>query len=225
VFEALLVDFYGTIVHEDDDVVALICEAISGSMVAPADPRVVGRHWWRVFSESFMGSCGSSFRCQRELEHASLVQTIRHFSATCDAALLSEMMFEHWSSAAAFDDASAFLDQVTLPVVVLSNIDRHDVDAAIAHHGMSFAAVVTSEDAGAYKPHPAMFEAGLRAAGVTDPTKVLHVGDSLVSDVQGANRYGIPVAWLNRTGKPMRGPVRPDHVVADLTELLPLLST
>jgi len=44
-FTALLVDFYGTIVHEDDDVVATICKAISDSTSEPADPRAIGRHW------------------------------------------------------------------------------------------------------------------------------------------------------------------------------------
>jgi len=164
-----------------------------------------------VFFNSFMASHGSSFRCQRELEHASPVRTIRHFSATSDADRLSEMMFEHWLSAATFDDAVTFLGQVTVPVVVPSNIDRLDISAAIDHHGMRFTDVITSEDVRAYKPHPAMFEAGLHALGISEPSRVLHIGDSLVSDVQGANRCGIPVAWVNRTGKPTNGSAQPSR--------------
>ena len=177
-----------------------------------------------MFFDSFMASHGSSFRCQRELEHASLVRTIRHFSATSDADRLSEMMFEHWSSAATFDDAVTFLDQVTVPVVVLSTIDRLDISAAIDHL-IRFTDVITSEDVRAYKPHPAMFEAGLHALGISEPSRVLHIGDSLVSDVQGANRCGIPVAWVNRTGKPTNGSAQADHIASDLMELPPLISS
>lgn len=224
-FEALLIDFYGTVVHEDDDVVAEICQIISMSMPVPTDPRTIGRYWWNSFVGMFMDSQGPSFRRQRELEHESLVRTIEYFSATSDPDLLSEMMFEHWSTAALFDDALPFLDEIKVPIVVLSNIDRVDIESVIDHHGMRFTGVVTSEDVRAYKPHPSMFHAGLRAAGVADPSRVLHVGDSIVSDVQGANRCGLAVAWINRTGKVLEGSAEPDHVVTDLRELLPLVST
>lgn len=221
-FEAVLVDFYGTIVHEDDLIVRDICTSISATMTAPTDPQSIGRYWWEAFSASVAGSVGDAFRCQRDLEFAALLQTIEYFSSSSDAGVLSQQLFDHWTAPPVFADARTFLDRVSVPVVVLSNIDRRDIDAAIACHGMTFERVVASDEVRAYKPHPAMFAAGLRASGVSDARKVLHVGDSLVSDVEGANRFGIPVAWLNRAGRAPRGSARPDHVAATMTDLLDL---
>jgi FMN phosphatase YigB (HAD superfamily) len=58
---------------------------------------------------------------------------------------------------------------------------------------------------------------------------VLHVGDSLTADVAGASARGMKTAWLTRRVpdreaalKDYDGP-KPDHVIADLAELEPLL--
>ena len=40
------------------------------------------------------------------------------------------------------------------------------------------------------KPHPAAFEAALASLGVP-PSRVLHVGDSLLHDVAGAHAAGV----------------------------------
>jgi len=49
---------------------------------------------------------------------------------------------------------------------------------------------------------------------------VIHVGDSLVADVQGASRLGIRTVWVNRGGL-HRGPAdpEPDAEAHDLREL------
>jgi 2-haloalkanoic acid dehalogenase type II len=223
VFEALLLDFYGTVVHEDDDVVASICRVIADSSAGGVGPSDIGRVWWASFSELCMASHGDRFATQRELEHRSLVSTVERFGATCDPEVLSTRMFEHWARSPLFDDAQAFLAAADLPVVVLSNIDRRDIESCLDVHRLRFDTVVTSEDVRAYKPHAAMFEAGLQATGVTDRRRVLHIGDSFTSDVCGANAAGIPVAWLNRSLKPKGTDGHPDHVAATLSDLLPLL--
>src|SRR6266508_378303 len=58
---------------------------------------------------------------------------------------------------------------------VVSDVDRDDLVAAMAHHGLAFSAVVTSEDAGAYKPARAMFTRALAALAL-DAKDVLHIG-------------------------------------------------
>jgi 2-haloacid dehalogenase/putative hydrolase of the HAD superfamily len=107
----------------------------------------------------------------------------------------------------------------------VSNIDRADLDAALARHGLGgcFTHLVTSQDAHTYKPRPEMFSTALGLLGL-GPREVVHVGGSLTGDVAGAARLGIPVAWVNRQGRPApeAGP-RPTYEVADLGELLALL--
>ncbi|WP_127532827.1 HAD family hydrolase [Paenibacillus kobensis] len=52
---------------------------------------------------------------------------------------------------------------------------------------------------------------------------MLHVGDSLVSDIQGAQQVGIAAAWMNRKGKALPDGMKPDFVVSDFDELKVIL--
>jgi putative hydrolase of the HAD superfamily len=60
---------------------------------------------------------------------------------------------------------------------------------------------VTSAGAGARKPAPAIFERALRLAGAA-PDRTIHVGDSVVEDVDGARAAGIAPILLRRDGGP-----------------------
>lgn len=55
--------------------------------------------------------------------------------------------------------------------------------------------IVVSGELGVDKPDPAIFEHTLRLAGV-DAALAAHVGDSLLSDVAGANRAGLLPIWV-----------------------------
>jgi putative hydrolase of the HAD superfamily len=61
--------------------------------------------------------------------------------------------------------------------------------------------LVTSEDAGAQKPDPAIFGEALSRAGCR-ATEAVMVGDSWESDVVGAVSVGMRAVWLNRRGVP-----------------------
>jgi len=58
---------------------------------------------------------------------------------------------------------------------------------------------VTSAQAGASKPHPPIFRMALKRAGVT-PKEALHVGDSPLSDIEGAKGVGIQPILIDRDG-------------------------
>jgi putative hydrolase of the HAD superfamily len=74
--------------------------------------------------------------------------------------------------------------------------------------------VVTSADAGAAKPDPAVFRRALQLAGV-DGRGAVHVGDSLDNDVAGARALGIRAILVRREGDPPPGV----ETVRALTEL------
>jgi putative hydrolase of the HAD superfamily len=59
--------------------------------------------------------------------------------------------------------------------------------------------VVSSAMVGARKPAAAPFARALELAGV-DPSEALHVGDSVVEDVEGALAAGIAAVLIDRTG-------------------------
>ena len=220
--DAVLLDFYGTVVHEDKVVNDQICRTISQSASVQADPKDIGKCWWSIFSDASKRSYGDDFRSQRRLELESLNQTIENFGAECDADDLSAALFDHWERSPIFDDALRFLADINLPIVVVSNIDRGDIETAIAHHGLAFDHVITSEDVRSYKPRPELFVAGLDAISCS-PDRVLHVGDSLVNDVAGAHELQIPVAWINRADEQVPNSQPPTYEVTSLEDLIPIV--
>ena len=77
-----------------------------------------------------------------------------------------------------------------------------------------------SEEAGASKPDPAYFTYVLsRIPGITKGN-CLVIGDSLATDIQGANNAALPCCWYNPTGKPRREGLRIDYEIRSLAELL-----
>ena len=197
--KAIFVDFYGTLVHEDGEVVEKISQIIfdTGNAASTSD---VDSFWWKDFQTMFMNAYGERFETQRALEEKSLLHTIEHFGSTADAKALSEEMFAHWVKPPIFEDTKPFFEECTLPIYIVSNIDRSDVLQAIAYHGLSPAGVFTSEDARSYKPRKELFELALRETGL-QAEEVLHIGDSMSSDVKGAGSLGIKAIWLNRFGR------------------------
>lgn len=221
-FDAVLLDFYGTVVHEDDVLIDQICSLISRSIDERATPSEVGAHWWRVFSDRCTESHGEGFEPQRVIELRSLEATLSHVGSDIAPGPLAEMLFQHWQRPPIFADAAEFLRTVDRPIVIASNIDRFDVEAAIDLHRLSFSEVITSEDVRSYKPRPEMFAAGLEALQLP-PERVVHIGDSLTSDVAGAEANGIASIWVNRAGRTRPDDLAPTFEVVNMEKAIPLL--
>ena len=76
-----------------------------------------------------------------------------------------------------------------------------------------------SEEAGANKPTLAYFDyVFARVPGLTRENCLL-IGDSLSSDIRGANNAGIPCVWYNPKGLARPGDLRIDWEITDLREL------
>lgn len=85
-----------------------------------------------------------------------------------------------------------------------------------------FRFVVFSQDVGVEKPGPEMFLAACRQSGC-EPSELMHVGDSLESDVAGANGVGAVSVWLNRESKRTDSKIEPDYEIQSLSELPAIL--
>lgn len=82
-----------------------------------------------------------------------------------------------------------------------------------------FEAIITSEEVGYQKPQSAIFEYAFKKLGITDPSSVLMVGDSLTSDIQGGNNFGIDTCWFNPQQKENRTSILPTYEIQDWKEL------
>jgi 2-haloalkanoic acid dehalogenase type II len=222
VIKAIFLDFYGTVVHEDDEIISLICNRISENSKVSCTPQEIGTYWWQTFSGMFIESYGEKFETQRKLELNSLKATLNYFISDEDALELSQLMFDYWEKPPIFKDSKDFLNSLNIPIYILSNIDRSDLDKALAYHDINVEDIITSEDVKSYKPRPEMFKVALSKFKL-NPSEVIHVGDSLSSDVKGAQQIGIPVAWINRKNKKLPENIKPDLVTNSLIELLDVI--
>ena len=197
--KAIFIDFYGTVVFEDGEIISKISDMIYKSGNAQ-NVSQIGSYWWERFKSLFENSYGKNFQTQRELETQSLIDTINHFGSSEDGIKLSNEMFEYWVKPPIFEDSKKFFDVCPVPIYVVSNIDRDDVLQAIGYHGLKPAGVFTSEDAKSYKPRRELFEFALKSTGLS-AEEVVHIGDSLSSDIKGAATVGINAIWVNRSNR------------------------
>jgi putative hydrolase of the HAD superfamily len=85
-------------------------------------------------------------------------------------------------------------------LIILSNVHREGFAGSNRHLRGDFAAIITAEDVGAYKPaenHFRALDAALPGLGVPRDA-LLHVAQSLFHDHVPAKREGLPSVWINR---------------------------
>jgi len=222
--KAIFLDFYGTLVHEDDEIIHMICNKIKDNATEEYEVRDIGRYWWKTYSRMSQTSYGESFKTQRELGILSLAETITNFNSNCSAEELIQKQFVHWSNPIIYEDTIPFLqDLKNYKVYILSNIDSVDLKAAVSSHCIQVHDIITSEDVKSYKPRSEMFVEVLNRYNLgTD--EVLHIGDSITSDVAGAGKLGIKTIWLNRLNKVKPEGIQPNFECKDLTDVRTILS-
>lgn len=85
-----------------------------------------------------------------------------------------------------------------------------------------FPLTLVSEEEAIAKPDPEIYHRAVRLAGC-QPHEAMYVGNDPKTDIAGAQAAGLISVWINRKREPWPGGNRPDHEIADLRELLPLL--
>lgn len=124
--------------------------------------------------------------------------------------LLNARVNDHWATrlGASIADWPAFADSsaalATLAehycLIVLSNVDRAGFVASNVRLRGNFAAVITAEDVGAYKPADNHFHALEQTLAdlAIERGELIHVAQSLHHDHVPARRHDIRSVWINR---------------------------
>ena len=86
-----------------------------------------------------------------------------------------------------------------------------------------FDTVVISEEILISKPNPEIFEHTLKTINHSDKSKVLMVGDSLTSDIQGGINFGIDTCWYNPKKLENKTSIKPTYEVSSFDELKEIL--
>lgn len=211
----LLLDFYGTVVEDDDAVMAAIADRVAAEACAP----VPGAEVMAAWGDEFVAVAdGTTFRSLRESAVRSLATVMAAVGCPGDPAEFCAPQFAYWRSPPLRPGTREFLAAVDLPICIVSDADHDDLRAALTTHGLTFDAVVTSDRVGAYKPAAAMFTTAVTALSLA-AHEVLHIGDSLRTDIAGAQAAGIRTAWINRRDQPIPADAPPTHVLTTLADL------
>jgi len=82
-----------------------------------------------------------------------------------------------------------------------------------------FENIVISEEILIAKPDPGIFEHSIKNINYTDKSKVLMVGDSLTSDIQGGINFGVDTCWYNPNKIVNKTTIKPTYEISNLMEL------
>jgi len=102
-----------------------------------------------------------------------------------------------------YDDVVPALTNLKERGLILGLISNVDRDIASLYQGLGLSAwlkvMVTSQEVGFNKPHPEIFQAALKQAGIK-PAEAIYVGDQYQIDVLGASKAGMLGVLLDRNG-------------------------
>lgn len=116
-------------------------------------------------------------------------------------------------------------------LILVADGPRQTFVNMLTHHGLwdHFDAHIISEDIGCHKPDARMFDAALKAAGLTraDAWRTAMIGNNLSRDINGANALGITsvfMAWSTlRSHVPADASETPDYRIGSPAEFVGLL--
>jgi 2-haloacid dehalogenase len=224
-YSHLTFDCYGTLIDWERGILAALRPLLERHGVAPADEQVL-----ELFGELEAAAEAGPYQPYR----AVLAAVVDGLGARLGFAPTAA---ERAALAASVGDWPPFPDTVEalqslarrFRLAILSNVDD-DLFALTARHlPVDFAAVITAQQVGSYKPDRRNFQFALARLGVP-ADRVLHVAQSLFHDIVPAKELGLAAVWINRRhdrpgfGATPRAAAWPDLEVPDLRTLARLAS-
>ena len=244
-FAAVLFDLFDTLVHFDPERLPVV--EVAGKTVRSSAGRlhtILCGHAPDVTLEACYDALRASWQEAERLrgvDHrevtapqrmGDMLRRLELDPGGCPTGFVETLLDAHrraLSEAARFPEHYGTLLRALRPryrLAVVSNFDYTPTavgmleDAGVA--GL-FDTIVVSDAIGWRKPRPEIFEVALRTLGVP-PGDALFVGDRADIDVVGAQRIGMPVAWVNRDRAPLPpGIAPPDYEIREVGELASIL--
>ena len=218
--DGIFLDFYGTLASGDRAAVVAICARVIADHHLPTTPDELAVLWGRRYFAAIEDTDTPHFRLLSQIEHDTLIETVSGFGVHIDPDPYIVQFNEYLARPTLFEEVREVLDGLRVPVCIVSNADEKELRNALEYHRLDIPYVVTSETAESYKPDARIFRYALEVTGWR-PERVIHVGDSLHSDVGGAKPLGIRTVWVHRSERITDiGTETPDMTWPDLRPLL-----
>ena len=216
--KSIFIDYTGTIIQEKgEDLEKIVLRIWKNSNFK--NPEEIAVSWWNRLKMMEEKSFGDTFLTEDEIvEH--LLKLFEEEEGLADNFSELHKLFQRfWMYAPIFEDVEEFFEKCPLPIYVITNNGVCYVQECLKHNGLKAAWIISGELVRAYKPHKELFEYALKVCGC-NAEEVIHIGDSIISDVNGALTAGITPILLDRNGT---SNYRECKVVNKLTEVLELL--
>ena len=221
-WQGIFLDFYGTVAGGDRQTVEAICQAVIDDHRIKMSAAELARQWGHSYFAAIEAVNGDGFRLLADIERDTLIETVRPLTGRIDPEPHIARLNQYLAQPPLFAEVREVFDGLALPVCLVSNADERELRAALAYHDLRFHCVVSSELARSYKPWPRIFKVALERTGWS-ADRVVHVGDSLHSDVGGAHRAGLRAAWVCRENRITDiGTDQPDFTWSDLRPMISL---
>jgi 2-haloacid dehalogenase/putative hydrolase of the HAD superfamily len=214
--KAITMDFYGTLVRDNNSVVRDICKRVSQSavkmIVSPAD---VGMAWWRTVDEMMHSG---TFYDSKTLEKTAIEKIVEEFNSVENPDELYEEVMESLKKPLIYADTATFLDRMPVSFAIIENMDKDILEDALCYSQIEAENIVSSDEVEVYKPSPEIFKEAAKKLGYK-PSEILHAGSSIKYDISPAKKVGMKTCWVNRQKKPKKSNIKPDIECASLFDL------
>lgn len=195
--KCIFIDFFGTLVEEDDLYISDIVQRIHSSSKTITTTSEISKYWYNSFLEISKTINSDNFITQRQMEIDSLLLVLQKFQSTENPEELVNILLAYWSKPKPFQDGIEFIRNCKIEKCIVSNIDNNEIQKALNYLGIKDINVITSEDAKCYKPNKGIFQKALDEYGFFK-NEFIHVGDSYSMDIIGSYEMGIKNIWMNR---------------------------
>ncbi len=194
--KAIFIDYTGTMVKEDEPYTRKLLEYfVTHSDIK--DSKQVLEIVWKKLKELESESFGENFIKNDDKVDRILEYCAENYGLDGDLEYMHDIWRKVWVYAPLFDDVKPFFERVNLPIYVLSNDDLYYLQESMALKGLNPAGIISAETVKACKPSKLIFEKAMELAGVK-PHEVIHIGDSITSDIEPANALGITPVYISR---------------------------
>lgn len=216
--KAVFMDYTGTIIREKgEDLEKIVSRIWKNSRLETAEETV--RYWWSLIKMMEEKSYGDAFLTEDEIVDCLLERLGREKGLDDDFLELHKLFQRFWMYAPVFGDVKEFFEKCHFPIYVITNNGVCYVQECMEKNSLEAAGIISGEMVRAYKPHKEVFDYALKISGCA-AREVIHIGDSIVSDVNGASAAGITPVLIDRKAKVQCA----DHkVIHRLTEALEYL--
>ena len=213
-------DFYGTLVQWHETLEVAFREMLLRRALPVAGTAALLRDF---AAEGRRLRDAPPWKPYRQVLHDSVAFALRRAGLAADAAD-GEALVACVSTIPPHVDVPAALAvlKTRYRLAAISNTDDDLIAGSLAGLGLSLDAVVTAQQARAYKPDLRLFRHAHQVLGVT-PAEVVHVAASQPLDMAVCRVLGIRAFWVNRRGEQAEEQYKPFTEVATVAEAAALL--